>query len=249
MAFADADLFARVRPLFPEMLRFAAVGAIGAVFDLGGAALLHGKYHVGALEAKGISTVIAMVITYLLSRFWTFSGSESQDLKRQTALFVCLNLVGLIIAEAVVGFFTYMLALHSQIDYNLASFIGTGFGTIFRYFTYRKWVFPAPAGDAPVAAAAPAPQPFSGFPPWELDPAFVRPTAQAPVKAFAPVAAPVYSAPVAQGQAASQGRVLAPAMSWSAPAPQPAARPNTHRAAQDPFRALRWSGSGRHRKS
>ena len=59
-----------------------------------------------------------------------------------------LNLVGLAIAEIVVGLVTYGLGLHGQLEYNAASFVGTGFGTIFRFYAYRKWVFLAPAERA-----------------------------------------------------------------------------------------------------
>jgi putative flippase GtrA len=52
------------------------------VIDLGGAAVLHGKYHVDGLEAKAISTAAATVVTYLGSRFWTFKDRENQSLRR-----------------------------------------------------------------------------------------------------------------------------------------------------------------------
>jgi hypothetical protein len=36
--------------------------------------------------------------------------------------------------------------------FNAASLVGTGLGTIFRYFSYKKWVFLAGAPGATVAA-------------------------------------------------------------------------------------------------
>jgi len=83
MALPAAGLYTRYRHLVPELLKFGAVGGIGAVIDLGGAAVLHGKYHVGPLESKAISTIIAMVVTYLGSRFWTFKHRENQALGRE----------------------------------------------------------------------------------------------------------------------------------------------------------------------
>jgi putative flippase GtrA len=236
MAFVDAGLYSRVRQLLPEMLKFGLVGGIGAVFDLGGAALLHGKYHVEPLAAKGISTATAMVITYLGSRFWTFKDRENQELRREAALFIVLNLVGLLIAEAVVGIVTYGLGQHSQIAYNVGSFLGTGFGTIFRYVTYRKWVFLAPDEEA-AALAGPEPRPFPDYPPWELDPDFLgaalAPAAPAPASASfrAPAPAPTYSSPWKQESASAWDPTLAPTLSWSrpvtppAPVPQPASVP------------------------
>lgn len=228
MAFVDAGLYSRVRQLLPEMLRFGVVGGIGAVFDLGGAALLAGKYHVEPLEAKGISTCVAMVVTYLGSRFWTFKNSESREPKREATLFIVLNLVGLLIAEAVVGFVTYVMGMHGQIAYNIASFLGTGFGTIFRYFTYRKWVFPVPDEEAAVVAA-PEAQPFPDYPPWELDPNFLgeslAPLAPAPLGAPLPDSDPGSFSGWQQESDSAWDPALAPTLSWSMPVLQPAPGP------------------------
>ena len=148
MALPAAGLYSRYRHLIPELLKFGVVGGIGAVIDLGGAAVLHGKFHVEALEAKAISTIIATVLTYLGSRFWTFKHRENQALGRELALFIVLNVIGLVIAEAVIAIVTYGLGLHSQLEYNAASVVGTGLATIFRYFAYRQWVFTAPAEES-----------------------------------------------------------------------------------------------------
>jgi putative flippase GtrA len=172
MALPAAGLYSRYRHLIPELLKFGVVGGIGAVIDLGTAAVLHGKFHVEALEAKATSTIIAMVLTYLGSRFWTFKHRENQALGRELALFIVLNAIGLVIAEAVIAIVTYALALHSQLEYNAASVLGTGLATIFRYFAYRRWVFTAPAEESALAPMAPEAEPFPDYPPWDLDPAY-----------------------------------------------------------------------------
>jgi putative flippase GtrA len=174
MALPAAGLYTRYRHLIPELLKFGVVGGIGAVIDLGGAAVLHGKYHVGPLESKAISTTIATVVTYLGSRFWTFKHRENQALGREAGLFIVLNVVGLVIAEAVIALVTYGLGLHSQLEYNAASVIGTGLATIFRYLAYRQWVFTAPAEQSVLAPAAPEElSPIPDYPPWEGDPAYL----------------------------------------------------------------------------
>src|SRR5271168_837749 len=99
MALPAAGMYTRYRHLIPELLKFAVVGGIGSVIDLGGAAVLHGKFHVEGLEAKAISTTLATVFTYLGSRFWTFKHRENQALGREASLFVVFNLIGLLIAE------------------------------------------------------------------------------------------------------------------------------------------------------
>jgi putative flippase GtrA len=138
--------------LVPELAKFGVVGAIGAIIDLGGAAYLHGEAGIGPISAKAISITVATVITYLGSRFWTFRHRVNQALLREGVLFIALNLVGLVIAEAVIAFVSYGLDLKSTLAYNAASVAGTGLGTIFRYFSYRKWVFLADTPAATVAA-------------------------------------------------------------------------------------------------
>jgi hypothetical protein len=95
----SVSLRQRLTELIPELAKFGAVGLIGAVIDLGGAAYLHGSLGVGPLVAKGLSILAAMVVTYLGSRFWTFRHRVNQALLREGMLFVALNVVGLAIAE------------------------------------------------------------------------------------------------------------------------------------------------------
>jgi putative flippase GtrA len=142
----------RFAELIPELAKFGVVGLIGSVIDLGGAAYLHGAVGIGPMVAKGLSIIAATGVTYLGSRFWTFRHRVNQALLREGTLFVALNVVGLAIAEAVIAFTTYGLDEKGALAYNAASVAGTGLGTIFRYFSYKKWVFLAGAPGAAVAA-------------------------------------------------------------------------------------------------
>jgi putative flippase GtrA len=162
-----ADLRQRFTQLIPELARFGVVGATGAIIDLGGAAYLHGALGIGPLSAKALSITVATLVTYLGSRFWTFRHRVNQALLREGSLFVLLNVVGLVIAEMVIGLTTYGFGFKSALAYNAASVLGTGLGTIFRYFAYKRWVFLA----APTAVTVPAiavaePQVYG--PPWEI---------------------------------------------------------------------------------
>ena len=142
----------RLRELIPELAKFGAVGFIGSVIDLGGAAYLHGAMGIGPLAAKAVSLLTASAVTYLGCRFWTFRHRVSQALLRETSIFIALNLAGLVIAEAVIALTTYGLGLKGVLAYNGASLAGTGLGTVFRYISYKKWVFLADAPGAVVAA-------------------------------------------------------------------------------------------------
>ena len=251
MAFTAPGLYSRVRTMLPEILKFLIVGGLGTVIDLGGAALLHSKYHFEPLAAKAVSVTLATLFTYLGSRFWTFRERENQSVRREAVLFFVLNVVGLLIAEAVIGLVTYVMGLRGPLEYNAASFIGTGLGTIFRFYAYRKWVFLDPEGASAATPLPDAPA-FPDYPPWELDPAFL--VAEAAVQA--PLPAPTYSSPWARQPAAAWNQAPGPSR-VGAPAPQPAHLPapalGTPRPATAPRKAPtappRSSGGGRHRKS
>jgi len=144
----------RFAELIPELAKFGVVGLVGSVIDLGGAAYLHGALGVGPMVSKGIAIIAATVVTYLGSRFWTFRHRANQALLREGVLFAALNIVGLAIAECVIAFVTYGLDMKGALAYNAASVIGTGLGTIFRYFSYKRWVFLAGVPGAVAAGEA-----------------------------------------------------------------------------------------------
>src|ERR1700760_4121422 len=146
--------------LVPELAKFGVVGLAGSVVDLGGAAYLHGALGVGPMVSKGLAIIAAPRVPYLGSRFWTFRHRVNQALLREGVLFAALNVVGLAIAECVIAFVTYGLDMKGALAYNAASLAGTGLGTVFRYFSYKKWVFLAGAPGAAVAAGEAA---VSGF--------------------------------------------------------------------------------------
>jgi len=164
-----ASLRKRLTDLIPELAKFGVVGLIGSVVDLGGADYLHVHMGIGPLAAKAMSLTAATVVTYLGSRFWTFRHRVNQALLREGVLFVVLNIIGLGIAEIVIAVATYGLDMKSELAYNVASVVGTGFGTIFRYFAYKKWVFLAGAPGTAVAAGEAA---VSGI----VDPAETSPS-------------------------------------------------------------------------
>jgi putative flippase GtrA len=137
----------RFAELIAELAKFGVVGAIAAVIDLGGAAYLHGVLGIGPLSAKAAAIAAATVVSYLGNRFWTFRHRGGHALLREWVVFIVLNLVGLLIAEISIGFTYYVLGLHDAIAYNVASVAGTGLATVFRYWSYKKWVFIALDGD------------------------------------------------------------------------------------------------------
>ena len=107
MARAIADLYERIRHLVPELAKFGVVGGIGAVVDLGGAAVLHSAYHVEPFRPRRCRSPRRP-----WSHTWAAGSGPSgtgrtRPVHREAVLFIVLNVIGLIIAEAVIGLTTY----------------------------------------------------------------------------------------------------------------------------------------------
>ncbi|MDR3036683.1 MAG: GtrA family protein [Kitasatospora sp.] len=154
MASLITSAYRRSADRIAELAKFGVVGATAAVVDLGGAAYLHGVVGVGPLSAKAAAIAAATLVSYLGNRFWTFRHRGGHALLREWVVFIVLNLIGLLIAEVAIGFTYYVLGLQDAVAYNVASVAGTALATVFRYWSYKKWVFIAADGDA----AIPPPQ-------------------------------------------------------------------------------------------
>ncbi|HEX9538940.1 MAG TPA: GtrA family protein [Streptosporangiaceae bacterium] len=144
-------LYSRFATLLAEAVKFGTVGATAAVVDLGGTAYLHGVVGVGPLKAKAVAVGLATVASYLGNRFWAFRHRANHSLAREWIVFFVLNGLGLLIAESVIALTYYGLDQRGAIAFNAANVAGTGLGTVFRFWSYRKWVFIAPP-VAPVTA-------------------------------------------------------------------------------------------------
>ena len=157
-------LLARAREtidvLVREMLKFGMVGAVAFVIDFGGYNLLvhgpgllglvgegttEGILHDKPLTAKIISAIAATLVAWLGNRLWTFRHRRNRPAAHELALFVFFNAVAMVISVLCLGFSRYVLHLESQLADNLTNIFGIALGTLFRFWSYRKFVF---AGDA-----------------------------------------------------------------------------------------------------
>lgn len=136
-----ADLHRRFATLIAELTKFGLIGTVGLITDLGGANLLHGPAGLGPLTAKAIAATSATVLSYTGHRLWTFRHRANQGVLRGWLIFFGLNLVGLLVSLLVIGFFTEVLRLHGLAAYNVAQAFGVVLGMLFRYWSYRRWVF------------------------------------------------------------------------------------------------------------
>jgi putative flippase GtrA len=144
-------LRATLRGLAREVGKFGTVGAISFAIDTVIFNLMLGA---GAetLVAKLVSTVVATTIAFLGNRFWTWRHRAHANLARQYTMFFVLNAIGLGIGLGCLAISHYALgsiwpAFQSRLADNLsAQIVGTAAGTLFRFWSYRRFVFPDAVG-------------------------------------------------------------------------------------------------------
>ena len=143
------ELYERFRHLIHELAKFGVVGVIAFVVTVGGTNLLHVQAHLGPLTSNALATVVATVVSFVGNRWWTFRHRERTNVRRETVMFFVLNGVGLVIQLACIAFTYYALGLTDHFSYNVALLVGITLGTLFRFWSYRKWVWTAPAAMPP----------------------------------------------------------------------------------------------------
>lgn len=151
------DLYQRFAQLIHELFKFGAVGGIAFLVTLAVSNVLWHFLGAGPYTGSVIATVIATVVAFLGNRYWTFRSRDRTGLAREYFLFFVFNGIGLLIQLLCLGFTVYTLKLDGFWPRNISNnVIGLGLGTLFRYWSYKKWVFLAPA-EPPV-------DPISGLP-------------------------------------------------------------------------------------
>jgi putative flippase GtrA len=135
------DIYSRFTVLIHEIAKFGIVGGIGFIVQLSITDGVHLGLGLGALTSVVVGYLIATVVTFLGNRHWAFKHRQGKGLGHETTMFFLLNIVGLGIQEAVVAFVHYGLNMTDALSYNLANIVGIGLGTLFRLWSYRKWVF------------------------------------------------------------------------------------------------------------
>jgi putative flippase GtrA len=164
-------MYGRFRQLIHEFAKFGVVGVIGLFITNGVYDVLYNHLGIGPVKSTTIATIIAAIVTYLGNRYWSFRHRERTGVLRETIVFLVLNGIGLLIQDAAVAFNYYILGLGTN---KAAGFVALNFGiavaTLFRFWSYRRfvWLSPPAEGGGDTAAWP------SGYPP----PAAAEPSGQ-----------------------------------------------------------------------
>lgn len=146
-------------PVSPQVLTFLAVGGAGYVVDVAVFNLLRSTATLGAWDpsvARVLAVGAAMVVTYLGNSLLTWRGQGEGDRRREVGLFVLFNLVGLGISVLTLTFSHDLLGLTSRMADNIsANVVGLALGTLFRYWSYKTFVFTHTGAGVSLAQAEP----------------------------------------------------------------------------------------------
>jgi putative flippase GtrA len=136
-----------------EMLKFAVVG--GFCFIVTNIiwyglklTILNDK----PITAQAIAIIVATIVSYVLSREWSFSTRGGRERHHEAALFflfsgisVGLNLVPTAVSRYLLDLQAPAVSVFTQevSDFIFGSIIGTLIAMVFRWWAFKKWVFPA----------------------------------------------------------------------------------------------------------
>ncbi|CAM3141500.1 GtrA family protein [Stackebrandtia soli] len=143
-----SPLIGFVRRIAREFGKFAGVGAIAYAVDTSLFNVATYVWHFDPLSAKALSTAVAATLAFIGNRFWTWRHRPRSGLHREYVLYFVFNIVGLGINLGCIAVYqlaadTWPATLDNPIALNIvANVLGVGLASLFRFHSYRTWVFP-----------------------------------------------------------------------------------------------------------
>ena len=154
MSFAR-KLYERFRHFIHEIAKFGIVGGVAfIVTELAFNLLI--QTGADSFAANAGATLIAAVVAFVGNRYWTFRSRHRSGMGRETALFFLLNGIGVLIQQACIELAKHEFGRNDKVTVNAAFLVGVVLATMFRFWSYRKWVWRlAPPGAEPVEPVEP----------------------------------------------------------------------------------------------
>lgn len=158
MSFAEAAIARLPGVLQPyllrhhELIKFAIVGGTtfvidSAIFYTLKLTILESK----PVTAKVIAGIVAVIASYVLNREWSFRNRGGRERHHEALLFFAFSGVGVVLSMAPLWFSSYVLQLRvptvsltaeNVADFVSAYIIGNLLQMAFRFWAFRRWVFP-----------------------------------------------------------------------------------------------------------
>lgn len=150
-----------------ELLKFAVVG--GTAFLVDNTVFYGLKLTIlepKPVTAKVIAVLVVTIVSYVLNREWSFRTRGGRERRHEAALFFLVSAVGLVLSSVPLWISRYVFLLQTPdvslvtqeiADFVSAQVIGTLIAMTFRFWAFRKWVFPDE--EARSGGVRPAPPP------------------------------------------------------------------------------------------
>ncbi|MGW3632895.1 GtrA family protein [Streptomyces sp. NPDC005122] len=145
----------RFDQLLREVAKFGAVGGAGLLVNLVTFNLVRHATGLQVVRASVIATVVAIVFNYVGFRYFTYRDRDRGGRTREMTLFVLFSAVGLVIENGVLYVATYSFGWDSPLQSNVFKFVGIGIATLFRFWSYRTWVFRTLPAEEPATGTEP----------------------------------------------------------------------------------------------
>ncbi|OBB88072.1 hypothetical protein A5760_02155 [Mycobacterium colombiense] len=158
MSFAEATIARLPGVMQPyllrhhELIKFAIVG--GTTFVIDSAIFYTLKLTIlepKPVTAKVIAGIVAVIASYVLNREWSFRNRGGRERHHEALLFFAFSGVGVLLSMAPLWFSSYVLqlreptvslAVENVADFVSAYIIGNLLQMAFRFWAFRRWVFP-----------------------------------------------------------------------------------------------------------
>ena len=125
-----------------RFVKFGIVGTIGAVVDFGLLNLGIQVFGLAKWLANMFSFSAAVASNFTWNRLWTYPESRQQPIGPQMAQFVIVNVVGLLINQAIfLSLDRYVFGHWGAWGYNLAKAIAIGVVLFWNFFVNRVWTY------------------------------------------------------------------------------------------------------------
>ncbi len=131
------------RHLAKEIGAFGVVGGVCFVIDVALFQVLYAQAGLGAVTSKFVATAVSMTAAYVGHRYWSFSHRARPGMRQEYVRFAAINGVTLLMGLGIVAFVRYGLDQESALVLQVANVGSIALGTVVRYLSYRRWVFPA----------------------------------------------------------------------------------------------------------